>query len=93
MTVYSRTVQICRSSAVSVFQNFGEKWSYYYWRFPRLILLSKVSAKYCSRVINTAIALTWTRSGKRQMTKLGVGNLFTITGRMNCALSLEGRKN
>ena len=34
------------SNAVSVFQNFGEKWSYYYWRFPRRILLSKVSAKY-----------------------------------------------
>ena len=40
---------------------FGEKWSYYCWRFPRRILLSKVSAKCCTSVINTAIYLTWAR--------------------------------
>jgi len=25
--------------------------------------------------------------------RAGMGNLFTITGRMNCAMSLQGRKN
>jgi len=33
------------SSAVRVIQSFGNKWSYYYWRFERRILLSKISAK------------------------------------------------
>ena len=43
--------------------NFQEKWSWYYWVFPRRIFLSKVSAKCCTCVINTATALTWTRLG------------------------------
>ena len=51
-----------RLSAVSVFRTFGEKLSnYYYWGFPRPMLLSKVSTKHCIWVINTAIILTWTR--------------------------------
>ena len=33
------------SSAVRIFQNFGEKLSFCYWRFPRRMLLSKVSTK------------------------------------------------
>jgi len=55
------------SSATSVFHKFGEKLScYYYWSFPRRMLLSKVSAKYCTRrrIINTAIVFTWTRPRK-----------------------------
>ena len=55
--------QIFGSSAMSGIENFKEKWSYYYWRFPRRIFLSKVSAKYCTCVINTAIVLTRTRRG------------------------------
>jgi len=47
------------SSATSACQKFGVKLShYYYWSFPRRMLLSKVSAKYYARVINTAIVFT-----------------------------------
>ena len=41
------------------------KWSYHHWSFPWRIFLGKVSAKYCIRVINIAIAMTWIRPGKR----------------------------
>jgi len=50
------------SRAGSVFRKFGEMLLYYYyWIFPRCILLSKVWTKYCACVINTANVLTWTR--------------------------------
>ena len=59
-----RNGKIFGIGSVSAFQNFGENWSYYYWRFQRPFLLTKVSAKYCTRVTNTAIVLTWTRSAE-----------------------------
>jgi len=47
------------SSAVSILQMFGKKLSYYYYRsFPQRMLLSKVSAKYYTCIINTTIVLT-----------------------------------
>jgi len=55
-------VQIFWSSSVSVLQKFGGKLSYYYyWSFSWRKLLSKVSPKYCTCVINTPVVLTWKR--------------------------------
>jgi len=47
------------SSEMSIFRKLGDKLSLlYYWSFPRRILLSNVSAKYCTCAINNAIILT-----------------------------------
>ena len=81
--------QMFGSSALSVFENFREKWSYYYWRFPRRIFLSKVSAKYCTRVINTAIALTRTRRGNATRLNWPTCNLFWKSMQSNTIARFE----
>jgi len=54
------------SNGTSVFQKFGEKLSYYYyWSFPQRIFLNKVSAKYCTCVINMQSSWYEQDQGKR----------------------------
>jgi len=44
--------QIFGSSAVNIFRKFGEMLSYYYyWNFPRRMLLSKFLTMYCTCAI------------------------------------------
>ena len=37
--------------------------------------------------------ITWRFLEMQTYCRAGLGNLFTMTGRVNCALSLPGRKN
>jgi len=86
-------------SAIRERLNFQEKWSWYYWGFPRRIFLSKVCAKYCTRVINTAIALIWATSGKLHLNwpacnllwkslQINTIGMFALVG-MSCFLEIN----
>jgi len=79
--------------------NFREKWSWYYWVFARRIFLSKVSAMYCTRAINTTIALIWATSGKLHLNwptcnqlwkslQMNTIAMFAIVG-MSCFLKIN----
>jgi len=53
--------------------------------------IKMVKHVFCAEVKKTLVACVHFEK-KHNCSRAGMGNLFTIMGRINCGLSLEGRK-